>query len=46
MKYLCSVKLSQIIEADSKDEACEKFMDYYDMEDLYPDCKQYRRKKK
>ena len=45
-KYLCSVNLSKIIEADSKDQACESFMEYYDMGDLYPDCKEYRKRRR
>ena len=34
-----------IIEAESKEEACEKFMDYY-FEDLFPECKEFRKKRK
>lgn len=45
-KYICSVNLSQIIVADSKDQACEIFIENHDFEDLYPDCKEFRKKKK
>jgi len=43
-KYICSVNIAKIIEAESKYQACEEFMDYYDVEDLYPDCKEYKKK--
>ncbi len=45
-KYICSVNVNQIIEAETKDEAIEKFIENHDMEDLYPSCKEYRKKHK
>ena len=45
-KFICSVKLSHIIEAENKDQACEEFMGYYDIGDLYPDCKEMKGDKK
>jgi hypothetical protein len=42
-KYVCTVNLVRIVEAESKDQACEKFIEYHDFEDLYPECKEYRK---
>ena len=45
-KYICSVNISQIIIAESKGQAEEIFIENHDFEDLYPDCKEYRKRKK
>lgn len=45
-KYVCSVNLKQIVLADSKEQACEIFIENHDFEDLYPDCKEFRKRRK
>lgn len=45
MKYLCYVSLAKIVEADSNEQASEKFMEYHDFEDLLPTVKRFLKQK-
>lgn len=45
-KYICSINVSQIIEAETKEQAEETFMENQDMEDILPHVKEYRKKRK
>lgn len=45
-KYVCSVNVSEIIEAESPDQAQEIFIENHDFDDLYPQCKEFRKARK
>lgn len=45
-KYICSLDIEEIIEADNKDEACDIFTEKYELNDSFVRCKEYRKKRK
>lgn len=44
-KYICSLSIAEIIEADNKNEACDIFTEKYELNDTFVRCKEYRKER-